>query len=111
MTSSEMLEMLSEHLEELRLERRMKHIEFADWLGVNRTSLEAYRNKRASPNGLVLAHIATRCHVSMDWLLGLPKKPKYPSPEHQRAALKELRESALNKLSALEMRALSLDLR
>ena len=49
--------------------------EFARFLGMSRQTVGFYLNGDRIPDALILAHIANKCDVSADWLLGLVEVP------------------------------------
>ena len=49
--------------------------EFAGFLGMSRQTVGFYLNGDRIPDALILAHIANKCDVSADWLLGLAEVP------------------------------------
>ena len=53
------------------LQGDMSNTEFADFLGLSRQTVGFYCNGERIPDALVLKHIAEKCNVSADWLLGL----------------------------------------
>lgn len=49
----------------------MSQAEFAAYLGISRPTIGFYENGTRYPDAYVLNQIASKCHVSADWLLGL----------------------------------------
>ncbi len=72
-----------ERLKELRSERNMSMDQFANLLGVSKTTLFQWeKGSRDNMKTSMIKNISDKCHVSPLWLMGfdVPKEPE--SPEH-----------------------------
>lgn len=79
MSSTEKLsprQLFSERLRTLRLERKLKSIEMAAFLGFSGPVYSRYENGRL-PKTDTVAVIAKKMNISVDWLLGRTEKMNY----------------------------------
>lgn len=72
-------------LRELRKQRGEKQVEFSQWLGTSRGSVQNWEAKTQRPGFPTVVWIAERLGVSLDYLAGLSDDPRPPSAT-QRAA-------------------------
>lgn len=86
----------SDRLRQLQGKRSQQ--EFAEYLGINQSQLQKYLNGRVDPSAAILAKIALRMGVSVDYLLGLSD-----------AANEQLTSLSSNELAFLEAAKQGLD--
>lgn len=67
----ETLQVTAERLRALREEKGIKRQQLADDLGITRASLEYYEKGKRKPNIEMIAKIANRFNISVDYLLGI----------------------------------------
>ena len=65
---------ISKRLKELIALNNMNITEFAEYVGVSRTSLTGYLNQNVTPTIDPLVQICEKCNVSLDWLCSLSEK-------------------------------------
>lgn len=65
---------ISKRLKELISLKNMNVKEFAEYVGISRTSLTGYLNQKVSPTIDPLVQICQKCNVSLDWLCSMPEK-------------------------------------
>lgn len=73
---------LPERLKELRKDR--SQAEFSRFLGISsQQTYQRYEDGKTMPNAEILHRIATKCDVSVDWLLGIrdEKNIKFGDPD------------------------------
>lgn len=97
--ASSRLPVFQEKFKELRGD--LTQAQFADKLGLSRPTIGLYESGARIPDAEVLQTIAIRCHVSVDYLLGLTE---FPAPEAKRRIAHEvtgLSERAFDNICAL----------
>jgi len=62
---------LGKRIKELRTNNNLNQKEFAESIGITQSTLSSYENGNAMPSNDVLVEIATKYHMSLDWLFGL----------------------------------------
>ncbi len=65
------LQIFSERLKELRIEKGLTQAQFVEELGITASALSAYEKNLKNPSISVAKRIAEKYHVSVDWLCGL----------------------------------------
>ena len=66
----------SERIKEIRNARNETQKEFAKFVNSTAATISAYENGTKNPSLEVVANIANKCNVSIDWLCGLSEKKK-----------------------------------
>lgn len=69
------MDKFSSRLQLLRKSMNYTQKDFASFLEIPQPSLSGYENGKVSPTLDVLKIIATKCHVSIDWLCGISSSP------------------------------------
>lgn len=64
----------SERIKEIRNARNETQKEFAKFVNSTAATISAYENGTKNPSLEVVANIANKCNVSIDWLCGLSDK-------------------------------------
>lgn len=64
----------AENLKELRAKNKLTQKEFADAVGFTQATLSSYENCLKNPSLDIVYKIADKFKVSIDWLVGLPKR-------------------------------------
>lgn len=65
------LQVFSDRLKELRIEKGLTQAQFVDGLGITASALSAYEKNLKNPSISVAKRIAEKYNVSIDWLCGL----------------------------------------
>lgn len=60
----------SERLKEVRAASKKTQLEFATFVGSTAATISAYENATKNPSLEIVANIASKCNVSLDWLCG-----------------------------------------
>jgi len=75
------IHMIGERLKQLRQERGIKQKEFANIIGIKKSSMSMYETNRNSPNFETMAKIVQYFNVSADFLIGVIDKTVPPFNE------------------------------
>ena len=75
---------------------------FADFLGISRQTVGFYCNGDRIPDAVVLRQIASKCEVSVDWLLGLSNEQTLEAKVRQICNYTGLSEKAIERLHRLQ---------
>ena len=71
MNGEVMLQTIANRVMELRHGKNLTQAQFANLIGVSRTSVTMYESATSFPSVIVLARIAKQFNVTTDWILGL----------------------------------------
>ena len=74
--------MLGSTLKKLRLEKKLKQIEIAEFLQVSRTTYTQYETGVSEPSLDTLKKLASFFNVSTDYLLGVSDTPTLPTNKY-----------------------------
>lgn len=85
------------------LQGERTNTEFADYLGLSRQTVGFYCNGDRIPDAVVLRHIAEKCKVSVDWLLGLSEVQSTDATIQQICKFTGLNEEVISVLKMIEM--------
>lgn len=65
------LQIFSDRLKQLRIEKGLTQAQFVDGLGITTSALSAYEKNQKNPSISVAKRIAEKYNISLDWLCGI----------------------------------------